>query len=227
MDHRCEQCGGNVEQGQAFCPHCRAPQIRVASASDTETAEHPAITEHRVVTAQLSAAAEKAARRKTLVAAVVAGIIAGVVAQGLAKFVSLGILLVLIGAGAIVASIAQNARPGRKLSAGEGAKSGALAGFFAALVPIVQLIIIDSIPSLRAEMHQVMQKAIQEAAARSGDPQAKAVMDAFMSPQGVIALQVALVAILAVGFLIFAALGGALAGVFTPGRSDGSSQQLP
>jgi len=29
MDHPCEKCAHPVEDGVAFCPHCRAPQIRV------------------------------------------------------------------------------------------------------------------------------------------------------------------------------------------------------
>ena len=30
MEYPCHQCGAAVEQGTAFCPQCRAPQIRVA-----------------------------------------------------------------------------------------------------------------------------------------------------------------------------------------------------
>ena len=30
MEYPCHQCGALVEQGTAFCPQCRAPQIRVA-----------------------------------------------------------------------------------------------------------------------------------------------------------------------------------------------------
>lgn len=32
MDHPCEKCGAVVEDGRAFCPQCRAPQIHVSIA---------------------------------------------------------------------------------------------------------------------------------------------------------------------------------------------------
>ena len=48
MGHSCQQCGTAVEDGRPFCPHCRAPQIKVqivvpdgfvATGSDAEAGE--------------------------------------------------------------------------------------------------------------------------------------------------------------------------------------------
>jgi hypothetical protein len=33
VDHPCQQCGVAVEDGRPFCPHCRAPQVRVIVAA--------------------------------------------------------------------------------------------------------------------------------------------------------------------------------------------------
>lgn len=35
MDHPCEKCGSPVEDGRPFCPHCRAPQVRVLIGAET------------------------------------------------------------------------------------------------------------------------------------------------------------------------------------------------
>ena len=39
MDHPCEKCGALVEDGRAFCPQCRAPQIHVQVAEANEPTE--------------------------------------------------------------------------------------------------------------------------------------------------------------------------------------------
>src|SRR5688572_9464475 len=31
MEHPCHQCGTSIADGVPFCPHCNAPQIRVAA----------------------------------------------------------------------------------------------------------------------------------------------------------------------------------------------------
>src|SRR5215469_1693353 len=38
MDQPCYKCGQVVEEGRVFCPHCRAPQIRVILAESVPAA---------------------------------------------------------------------------------------------------------------------------------------------------------------------------------------------
>jgi hypothetical protein len=137
------------------------------------------------------------------------------IALGLNPFVA------MLGAGMLAVIFSRRRSPEFVIKAGTGARLGAISGLFcfgmSATLEAIVLAVFHKGPELRNAMLQV----IQQAAARTNDPQVTAALDYFKSPQG---LAVMLLFALVSAFfasIILGSIGGALAGVFL-GQRDRS-----
>lgn len=214
MEQSCYKCGRLIEEGRPFCPHCAAPQIRVVTSEPI-----PAAGPLAEVAAVAHVPSALPASQTVPVLAVPMHWSHAVRPCALAALV--GSLLMFLGLHPLVAMLVvgflgvvfyRQGRPGVSLTAGAGARLGALSGLlWFAMSSILQAGAI-LVSHKGAEVRQGLIAIIDQAAARTSDPQALAVFDRFKTPDGI---EFLMVAGLIVGFLASVALGavgGALGG---------------
>lgn len=99
--------------------------------------------------------------------------------------------------------------PPATLTPGMGARLGAISGLFGfgifAVLMSVELLISRNTGKLR----ELLQEVMQQSAARNADPNAQALMQRMMTPEGMALLVTLGMVMLLVAFLLFSGLGGA------------------
>ena len=224
MDHLCYKCQTSIDESLPFCPHCGAPQIRVATPED----ESPPASNAPIPTVSpLTWTAGTAAYRPQAIqwdAAFKGAFLSGLVAAVLsaAPYLGLGCCLWLLGAGALAVGLYQRRLPGVHVTPGMGMRIGAVSGavgFVATTIWSVFRFAKDS-GEFRTAMAEQMEKSI----ASNPDPRAQEIMRQFISnlntPQGLATFFVIVMIIMAVVFVLFAAAGGALGASMFARRRD-------
>lgn len=201
MEHPCYKCGAVMEEGTAFCPQCNAPQIRVGFG---ESAAEP-IAASQLVNRIAPAGAIQWSQ--ALAASALAGVIAA-----LLMFIPLGAFGLGMAAGGILAVLFYRRRnPGSDVTAGMGARIGAVAGTMGfsifAVFAAIEVLVFHSGGELRAALLQ----AIQQSAARSSEPQAQQLLEYLKSPPGLALMMGLGLFLMLIVFLILSSIGGALA----------------
>jgi hypothetical protein len=225
VEHPCYRCQALIEEGIAFCPHCGAPQIRVAPSEESMPAspvpmtlgtpaefpppQPPSWSAGATPYPPLPGAIQwDLAWRGALLAGAGAAILSAV------PIVSLGCCLWTLGAGALAVGLYQRRVADTLITPAMGMKLGALAGVFGfaihAIVSTVSFVAFRSSDEFRRALQQQMDKQI----ANTSDPKAQEIMrqmfDWINTPQGMATFMVLLLVVLAVMFVVFTAAGGAL-----------------
>jgi hypothetical protein len=206
MEHACHRCGSPVEDGVPFCAKCNAPQIRFIVHEDPELARQTAQPEHAIEPLETPTLQW----HKALQPAALAGIFAA-----LAMTIPGGMLgFGMLAAGVLAVLLYQRRVPGAALTPGSGARLGALAG----LVGFVFFVGASSLELLffRAdnELRTALLAAIEQAAVRSADPQAREMAERLKSPEGLAILLVLVFLMVGIAAIGCASLGGALGAWF-------------
>ena len=211
MEYPCHQCGAAVEQGTAFCPQCRAPQIRVAVpeivipsgiASDSTVTSLPAYFGAPLTT--------RIEWSQALPATALAGLITALLMMTPLAYFGFGMLI----GGSLSVVFYRRRVPVANVTPGMGARlgmvSGALGGgIFAALLS-VGTTLFHAWDSVRAKLIEV----VQQTAARNPDPQTQQALEFFKSPDGIVLLLTTALIGALMAFVIFSGLGGALGAAF-------------
>ena len=211
MEYPCHQCGAAVEQGTAFCPQCRAPQIRVAVpeivipsgiASDSTVTSLPAYFGVPLTT--------RIEWSQALPATALAGLITALLMMTPLAYFGFGMLI----GGSLSVVFYRRRVPVANVTPGMGARlgmvSGALGGgIFAALLS-VGTTLFHAWDSVRAKLIEV----VQQTAARNPDPQTQQALEFFKSPDGIVLLLTTALIGALIAFVIFSGLGGALGAAF-------------
>lgn len=207
MEYPCHQCGAAVEQGTAFCPQCRAPQIRVAvpeAASLSGTTSDPAVSSlPAYFSSPLTTRIEWS---QALPATALAGLIAAVLMMTPLAGFGLGMLI----GGSLSVVFYRRRIPVAQVTPGMGARLGMVSGIlgggiFAALLSIGTMLF-HAWDSIRAKLIAV----VEQTAARNPDPQAQQAMEFFKSPEGIVLLLTTALIGTLIAFVIFSGLGGVL-----------------
>jgi hypothetical protein len=207
VEYSCHQCGTALEQGVAFCPQCRAPQIRVSipeivaspgTASDPAVASLPAY-----FGASLGTRIEWS---QALPATALAGLIAAVLMMTPLAGFGLGMLI----GGSLSVVFYRRRIPLAHITPGMGARLGMVTGIlgggiFAALLSI-GIVMFHAWDTIRAKLIEI----VEQAAARNPDPQAQQAMEFFKSPDGIVLLLTTALIGTLMAFVIFSGVGGAL-----------------
>ena len=228
MEHACHKCGKPVEDGVPFCPQCGAPQIRVMAAvqASSPTSVPGRLNERQfpappVTLGELSSgtwsrawwSANLAAGLGALGALVVA------VATGLPQ---LGFLAWMLGGGMLGVVIYRRRQHLAHLTAGMGARLGAMAGLMGfvifGLLSLVQMLALRGTGQLQAALEQ----ALKASAARSGNPEAQQMVQQFLTPEGMRTLLILGILLMLVMFLALSSLGGVIAAAFSRRRESRS-----
>ncbi len=196
-----------MEQGTAFCPQCRAPQIRVAVPenfapsgiiADSGASSFPAYFGSPLTT--------RIEWSQALPATALAGLIAAVLMMTPLAIFGLGMLI----GGSLSVVFYRRRIAAANVTPGMGARLGMVTGIlgggiFAALLSIAT-VLFHAWDTLRGKLIEV----VEQTAARNPDPQAQQAMEFFKSPDGIVLLLAAAVIGTLVAFVIFSGLGGAL-----------------
>ena len=225
MEHPCYRCQALVDEGIAFCPHCGAPQIRVAAPEESPPATPapgemqpplqsvPPVQQWSQAGTLYPPPAPNAIQwEKAWQGALLAGIGAAILSA--VPFVSVGCCLWMLGAGAISVRLYQRRVPEASVTPGMGMKLGALTGMIAfavnAAVTVVSFVALRSTGEFRKALDEQMQKQM----ASNPDPKVQEMvqrmMDWMTTPQGAATLIVLVLLFMAVMFVVFCGAGGAI-----------------
>jgi len=200
-----------VEQGTAFCPQCRAPQIRVAVpeivipsgiASDSTVTSLPAYFGAPLTT--------RIEWSEALPATALAGLITALLMMTPLAYFGFGMLI----GGSLSVVFYRRRVPVANVTPGMGARLGMVSGIlgggiFAALLS-VGTTLFHAWDSVRAKLIEV----VEQTAARNPDPQTQQALEFFKSPDGIVLLLTTALIGALIAFVIFSGLGGALGAAF-------------
>jgi hypothetical protein len=211
VEYPCHQCGAAVEQGTAFCPQCRAPQIRVAVpeivipsgiASDSTVTSLPAYFGAPLTT--------RIEWSQALPATALAGLITALLMMTPLAYFGFGMLI----GGSLSVVFYRRRVPAANVTPGMGARLGMVSGIlgggiFAALLS-VGTTLFHAWDNVRAKLIEV----VEQTAARNPDPQTQQALEFFKSPDGIVLLLTTALIGALIAFVIFSGLGGALGAAF-------------
>lgn len=200
-----------MEQGTAFCPQCRAPQIRVAVpeivipsgiASDSTVTSLPAYFGAPLTT--------RIEWSQALPATALAGLITALLMMTPLAYFGFGMLI----GGSLSVVFYRRRVPVANVTPGMGARLGMVSGIlgggiFAALLS-VGTTLFHAWDSVRAKLIEV----VEQTAARNPDPQTQQALEFFKSPDGIVLLLTTALIGALMAFVIFSGLGGALGAAF-------------
>lgn len=209
MEHACAKCGASVEDGVAFCPQCRAPQIRVVTVEPPpgEAAVSPLPPPTSVFSPTRAHPAPVFWTR-----AVPAAAVGGMIGL-LGTFIPFGALGPAYALGGAVAVFMYRARTHIVPSPRAGAKIGAASGAVAFL--IFAVIVLATYFRDPDPLRKVFAQVIAQLSARGSDPQViQQLNDLLNAPGGLGSLTLYLLVVLLVIFLIGFSIGGALCAAY-------------
>ena len=224
MDPTCHQCGQEIEAGTPFCRHCGAPQIRVPGAEEPAASPMPPGTPADVQppATPVSVSPPPPPPRPgldwshALPSAVWMGAILAI--SWIVPYSGYFFWIIAAGIGAV--ALYQRRTGNAPLSSSHGARVGAVCGLFgfvgfAGMLAVGLLILRGS-----TKFREIIQAALQQAAASNPDPQAQAMLAKMTSPAGLALLVTLVLVIFLVGFVALGSAGGAIgAWLFSPRKN--------
>lgn len=127
-------------------------------------------------------------------------------------FLAFGSLLWLFLAGALTVSLYQRRVPGALIRPGMGMRIGALAGAFAFVITAIMSTVLFSTEG--DELRKLMQDQMRASMSKAPDPRSAEVMQQFINklgtPEGLATVFLWVLLVIAVVFILFSAVGGAL-----------------
>jgi hypothetical protein len=206
MEHPCAKCSATVEDGMAFCPHCRAPQIRVVTV-ETSTGETTPPRFSQATPGMISSLRlpqPPILWNQALPAAAVGGAVGF-----LSMFVPFGALGPAYLLGGALAVLIYRWRAHILPAPGGGAKIGAASGAFGSL--IIAIIFVGAYVYNPEELRKVFMQAVTQLSARGYDAQhIQQATDMLNSSSGLASFTVFLLVTFFIIFVAGASIGGAL-----------------
>jgi len=200
-----------VESGVPFCPHCRAPQIRVSSVEDAPVSTIPVDLS---ASFQPTPQASPVQWSYALTAAAMAGVISAILMNVFFGFFGIGIA----AAGAFAVRLYRQRSGQVSLLPGAGARIGAVSGVFGFGFFCVIAAVGTALFGGGSQVKLALLSGLEQAAARSQDPQAQAALEKLRAPEGLILVLAFSLAFVFTLFVALSSLGGALAASMSRGR---------
>jgi hypothetical protein len=127
-------------------------------------------------------------------------------------FLALGSLIWMALAGAVSVSMYRRRVPGSPVRPGMGMRIGALAGVFAFVVTAIMSTVLFATEG--NQLRDMMEEQMRTSIARSPDPRSQQILEQFLAklatPEGMATFFLWVLVLIAVVFILFAALGGAV-----------------
>jgi len=228
VEHSCYKCQATVEEGVPFCPHCGAPQIRVA-APEPDTASASPLPDQPLSPPaadnplwgpprSLSQPTESIHWNQVWQGALLAGVGAALLSS--LPFLAFGSILWLFLAGVMTVSMYRRRVPAAVIRPGTGMRIGALAGVFAFIITAIMSTVLFTTEG--EQLRKLMQDQMRASMEKASDPRSAEVMQQFINklgtPEGLATVFLWVLVVIAVVFVLFAAVGGALGASFSSRR---------
>jgi hypothetical protein len=210
MEEPCYKCGQVLEEGRVFCPHCRAPQIRVAVAEPVEAMPADSPVQPGQLTASETVPIIAVPMRWDQ-AAQPCAVAAFIAALGMVLRLIVPIIAV-IGAGFLAVALYRRRNPEIVVSARTGARLGAICGFFCAGMTAILGAFRVAILHEGGKIRTVLLDALQQQSGRYSDPEFQASLDFFRSPTGLVLMLMFFFIAALIILILLGMLGGALGG---------------
>lgn len=216
MEHPCHRCGSPVDDSSPFCPDCDAPQIRVSGNAESSAQNFTVpFTPQLVVASEplIFAPVTPATTKGRFRSAAVSGI-----AAGLISVLPLGIVLGPVLAGVLAVILYRRRSGSSVVPPADAFKLGSLSGLFAYLI-FLGLESLDVVMSHgENEIRDSMIEAVKRQQARNPDPQARQMLDYFLTPHGVVVMIVAGIVISGIAFVLFSGLAALFTSTLLRGK---------
>jgi hypothetical protein len=213
VEHACQQCGTEVEDGRPFCPQCRAPQIHVQitvpevvvpelNSAAAEWSPEPVRAEYSDRPVLSANTIDSGAAVRVALKAGLAGVLISIIIMPLIGILLAGVLAVYF----------YRREKGVVLPAALGARLGGAAGVVCFIISL--LLVTIHILAFHAQQLYIdgFLKAAQTFGNNPSDPVVQASLHNLLTPVGL-----AITFFFAMLFVIvLASIGGALASVFLP-----------
>lgn len=217
MEHLCYKCQASIDEALPFCPHCGAPQIRVASPEEETATQSPASDSQNPQASGASWITGTTAYQPNAIqwefawkGALLSGLMAALLSA--TPLVGLGCFLWLLGAGALAVWLYQRRVPGAIVTSGMGMRIGALTGSIGYVASAIWIVFQFARNS--QELRTVFVEQMDKTIASNPDPKAQEILQQFMSrlntPEGMATLLVLILVCMAIVFVLFSTAGGAL-----------------
>ena len=222
MDHLCYKCQASIDESLPFCPHCGAPQIRVATPDEAPSSDVPVpqVTPLNWSTGAPDYHPNAIQWDVAWKGACLTGIAAGALTA--APVVSVGCCLWLLGAGALSVGLYQRRVHATFVTPGMGMRLGAasgVAGFFAFALCYIFIFVRN--PGV---FRSAFIESIQKSSASNPDPRVQEMVAQLLNnlnnPEILAAYFVFMLVIMAIVFVLFTAAGGALGAAMFARRRD-------
>jgi hypothetical protein len=219
MEEPCYKCGQMLEEGRVFCPHCRAPQIRVAVADPVASMAADSPVQPGQLTASQTVPLIAIPMRWDQ-AAQPCAVAAFIAALGMVLRLIVPVIAV-IGAGFLAVALYRRRNPEIAVRARTGARLGAVCGFFCAGMTAILGALRVAILHEGGKIRTFLLDALQQQSGRYPDAEFQASLDFFRSPTGLVVVLVFFFILALIILILLGMLGGALGGA-SLGRRDRS-----
>ncbi|HXZ78550.1 MAG TPA: hypothetical protein VEG30_01390 [Terriglobales bacterium] len=126
----------------------------------------------------------------------------------------------ILAGGALGVALYRRRNPGQEVTAGMGAKVGAVAGLFAWVIFAVLTALQLLVTRKTGQFRDMVQKVVEESATRNADPQVQQMLQRLLSPEGLATMVTLAMVMFLFAFVIFSAVGGALGAALLGGRKN-------
>jgi len=214
VEHPCQRCGSAVEDSSPFCPGCEAPQIRfsgrepyldaVVVVGSATVAPAPVRVEDGYSGPQPPTGLKL---RPALPSALNAGAIAAVLS---ALPLGAGFIFALPLAGFLCVLFYRRRSSAEEPSPGAGFRLGAVAGLFGFVFFVI--LMAGEMVGFHAqnEPRDAVIQAVHQAQARAADPQAREMLDYFLTPPGIVFIMIFGFIFMGITFVLLSGVGGAI-----------------
>jgi hypothetical protein len=214
VENPCYRCGKTVEEGSIFCPHCRAPQIRVPAAAVYSTAGPDVeLTQIPVTPPTPPRSLQSLDWSHGLSAATLAGVIGVILTVFLAQAFSLGILV----SGALAVVFYRRRAPYAAISIGKGARLGALSGTISFAILTIWVAITTLFYGAETLRSRIME-AMDQASKRPFFQMTPEQLAYMKTPEGLTAMLIGGIFTLLLLFVLLSGVGGALSAAWVRRR---------
>jgi len=209
MDQTCYRCGAQFASDVRFCPQCGSPQIRVpVPVSEPEQAPLPGFNALSAAMPRIHSAESDAPSPYKWRSVLPPAVILGLVAPFLLSLIKFFFVFIAVSAGYMSVQIYRNHIKPRLISTEEALRIGALTGFISFVVSALLMLSVVALTWKNGTLQPELQNALHAAQAQNPDPQAQALLQRFMTPEGLVAVMVIALVMLFFLLVVSCLIGG-------------------
>jgi len=209
VEHPCQRCASPVDASAPYCNSCGAPQIRFVEPEiithtfrvQSPAANIPAQIKSQTILPSATALDKNSALRASLIAGAIAALL---------SLLPLGIVFGAPIGGFLSVLLYRRRSWTGDPRPGAGFRLGALSGMFGYAIFLVLAAIQIALSHAQNEVRDSMIETIHRQQARNPDPQARQMLDYFLTPHGLLVMMIGGLVLICVMFVLVSGIGAAI-----------------